>query len=283
MESPSHLAFRVNTSCLFSLRLVAGGKRMDYRTEKVSFKNNQGHLIDARLECPLNERGVFAIFAHCFTCSKDVHAATRVSRALTKIGISVLRFDFTGLGNSDGDFANTNFSSNVHDLISAYHYLSQHHRAPEILIGHSLGGAAVLAGVNSMPAIRVVTTIGAPSDVIHLENLLGSHIKEIEERGEAQVNLAGRQFVIKKQFLDDIRSISLEEKIKQLNASLLIFHSPEDQVVSIDHAHEIFQAAHHPKSLISLSGASHLLDKVKDSEFVANIISTWCQRYLNQK
>lgn len=253
---------------------------MGYRTEKISFRGFQGHLMDARLERPEFETKSFAIFAHCFTCSKDIHAATRISRALTQIGVSVLRFDFTGLGNSDGDFSNTNFSTNVSDLICAYKYLSDHHYPPEVLIGHSLGGAAVLAGATSMPAVKVVATIGAPSDILHLEMMLGSNVEQIEHEGQAEVKLAGRPFVIKKQFLDDIRSISLEKKIQNLSASLLIFHSPDDQTVSIDNASEIYQTARHPKSMISLKGASHLLDKVEDSEFVANVISAWCKRYL---
>lgn len=253
---------------------------MGYKTEKITFKNLQGHLIDGRLEKPDFETRSFAIFAHCFTCSKNIHAASRISRALTKIGVAVLRFDFTGLGNSDGDFSNTNFSTNVSDLECAYNYLSEHHQAPEILIGHSLGGAAVLASANSMPSVKVITTIGAPSDVVHLEKLLGKNVQKIESTGQAEVKLAGRTFVIKKQFLDDIRSISIENKISRLSASLLIFHSPEDLTVSIDNANEIFQVAKYPKSLISLKGATHLLDKVEDSEFVANVISLWCERYL---
>lgn len=253
---------------------------MKYQTEKVTFKNLEGHDMDARLELPEGQVTTYAIFAHCFTCSKDVHAATRISRALTKIGVAVLRFDFTGLGNSDGDFSNTNFSTNVSDLICAYEHLSRHYQPPEILIGHSLGGAAVLASVSSMPEVKVVTTIAAPSDVLHLVKLLGNSIKQIESEGEAEVLLAGRSFTIRKQFLEDIRSIWLEEKIRNLSASLLVFHSPDDRVVSIEHAYEIFKNAPHPKSIVSLKGASHLLDKVEDSEFVANILSSWCKRYL---
>lgn len=252
---------------------------MNYTTKKISFKNLQGLIIDAKLEVAATETKSYAIFAHCFTCSKDIHAATRVSRALTKIGVSVLRFDFTGLGNSDGDFANTNFSTNVSDLVCAYNYLTEHYSSPEILIGHSLGGASVLAAADSMPSVKLITTIGAPSTITHLENLFGSKIDEIEKEGEAEVNLAGKKFTLKKQFLDDIRSVSLKDKIQKLSVPLLIFHSPDDRIVSIDNAEEIYQAASHPKSLISLKGASHLLDRVEDSEFVADIISSWCQRY----
>lgn len=257
------------------------GDLMEYRTEKVSFKNNQGDTIDARFERPEKINSV-AIFAHCFTCSKDIHAAARISRALTDAGIAVLRFDFTGLGNSDGDFANTNFTSNVADLVSAYNYLSENVEAPEILIGHSLGGAAVLSAASSMPAIKLVTTIGAPSDVAHLEKLLKNSIIEIESSGQSEVSLAGRTFTIKKQFLDDVRSTSLHDKIRGLKASLLIFHAPGDQTVEFENAQIIYKTASQPKSLISLEGASHLLDKREDSEFVANVISAWCLRYLNR-
>lgn len=256
---------------------------MGFQTEKVTFKGHQGHEMDARLERPEGEIKAFALFAHCFTCSKDVHAATRISRALTNTGVAVLRFDFTGLGNSDGDFSNTNFTTNVGDLTAAYLHLSYHYEAPEILIGHSLGGAAVLAAANSMPNVKIVTTIGAPSDVNHVEKLFGKNLQKIEQDGEAEVNLAGRTFTIKKQFLDDIRSISIDQKISQLSASLLIFHSPEDSIVSIENAYQIFSAAPGPKSMISLNGASHLLDKKEDSEFVAKTISLWCTRYLKAR
>ena len=172
---------------------------MGYKTEKVSFKGSQNHQIDARLEMPDGEIKAYAIFAHCFTCSKDVHAATRISRALTDVGIAVLRFDFTGLGNSEGDFANTNFTTNVGDLTAAYLHLTYNHEAPEILIGHSLGGAAVLASANTMPTVKIVATIGAPDNVSHLEQLFGEqNLETIEKDGEAEVQLAGRSFKIKR-------------------------------------------------------------------------------------
>jgi alpha/beta superfamily hydrolase len=259
------------------------GEFMGYKTEKIIFKGFQGHQMVARLEVPETEIKTYAIFAHCFTCSKDVHAATRISRALTDHGVAVLRFDFTGLGNSDGDFSNTNFSTNVADLVCAYEYLTQNHHAPEIIIGHSLGGAAVLASANSMPAVKVVATIGAPSDVAHVEKLMDKKVAQIEKEGEAQVNLGGRNFVIKKQFLDDIRSITMEYKIKNLRASLIILHSPDDQIVSIENAYEIFNQAQEPKSMISLKGASHLLDREEDSTFVAKTIALLCERYLRCK
>lgn len=256
---------------------------MGFKTEKISFKGFQGHQMDARLEVPEGEIKTYAIFAHCFTCSKDVHAATRISRSLTDVGVAVLRFDFTGLGNSDGDFSNTNFSTNVKDLKCAYEYLTHNYHAPEIIIGHSLGGTAVLAGANSMPAIKVVCTIGAPSDVAHVEKLLDRKIERIEKDGEAEVSLGGRTFVIKKQFLDDVRSIKMDFKIKNLMATLIVFHSPDDQIVSIENAYEIFNNAQEPKNMISLKGATHLLDKKEDGLFVARIIALLCERYLKHK
>jgi len=252
---------------------------MGYKTEKISFKGFQDYQMDARLEVPDGEIKTYAIFAHCFTCSKDVHAATRISRAMTDNGVAVLRFDFTGLGNSDGDFSNTNFSTNVADLVCAYEYLANNKQAPTIIIGHSLGGAAVLAAASSMPTIKLVATIGAPNDIAHVEKLLSKNVEQIEKDGEAEVNLGGRNFVIKKQFLDDIRSIKIDSKIKNLKASLVIFHSPEDKIVAIENAYEIYKNAQEPKSMISLKGATHLLDRVEDSSFVAKIVALLCERY----
>lgn len=254
---------------------------MNFKSEKISFKNNENHLLDARLELPGDmEPTSYAIFVHCFTCSKNVHAATRISRALTQTGIGVLRFDFTGLGNSDGDFSNTNFSTNVSDLLSAYHHMIDNKMIPKLLIGHSLGGAAVLAAKKAMPEIKGVVTINAPSDTHHVELLFEENISKIETEGEAKVTLAGRQFTIKKQFLDDVRSINLENKISKLGVPLLIFHSPEDRVVSPDHAIKIYEAASQPKNLLSLEGASHLLNRKEDSDYVADVISAWGKRYL---
>lgn len=248
--------------------------------EKINFINRAGHNISARLDIPEGNIKTYAIFAHCFTCSKDILAASRISRELIQDGIAVLRFDFTGLGNSEGDFSNTNFTSNCSDLIDAYNYMVERNMKPHVLIGHSLGGAAVLASSGHMPEVRAIFTIGAPSDVGHLEHLLTSSLEDIESHGEGRVKLAGREFLIKKQFLDDIRSVSLEDKVRNLNASLMIFHSPIDEVVSIDHAKKIYLMAKHPKSFVALDGASHLLDSKEDSEYVANIISSWCHRYI---
>lgn len=251
---------------------------MSYKTEKIQFANSQGHMLDARLEIPEGETHFHAIFVHCFTCSKDVHAATRVARGLTSSGIAVLRFDFTGLGNSDGDFANTNFSTNISDIISAYEYMRDHHMAPRLLIGHSLGGAAVLAAHEHMPKVQGLVTINAPSDIQHVENLFHGKIPEIEEKGEAEVSLAGRTFTIKKQFLEDVRKTTLQKKVSELKVPLLIFHSPQDEIVSSRHARAIYESAPEPKSIIAMNGASHLLNNKEDSEFVAQIINAWCTR-----
>ena len=253
---------------------------MAFSTEKVSFKNADGHTLDARLELPDGQVNSYAIFVHCFTCSKQIHAATRISRALTEAGIAVLRFDFTGLGNSDGDFSNTNFSTTVADVISAYDHMVQAKRVPELLIGHSLGGATVLAVANSLPTIRGIVTINAPSDVRHVEHLFKEGLSKIEQTGSAEVSLSGRSFIIRKQFLDDIRSIRLEDKLSKIKASVLIFHAPLDEVVDISHAASIYQGMRSPRSFICLEEASHLLDRKEDSDFVSRIISAWGLRYL---
>lgn len=256
-------------------------EKLGFKTEKVSFKNKEGHTLDARLELPDGTIRSYAIFVHCFTCSKNVHAASRIARALTETGIGVLRFDFTGLGNSEGDFSNTNFTTTVSDLSSAYNYMKVMGRLPELLIGHSLGGATVIAAASGMSTVKGIITINSPAEIDHVEKLFGGRIQEIEREGKAQISLAGRPFTIKKQFLDDIRSIELGGKISGLKAPLLIFHSPQDEVVSFEHAKKIFDNTRSSRSLISLDGASHLLDKKEDAEYVSLIISAWEMRYLD--
>jgi uncharacterized OsmC-like protein/fermentation-respiration switch protein FrsA (DUF1100 family) len=250
------------------------------RKEKLTFVNREGHALAALLERPPAEPKAFALFAHCFTCSKDVAAASRISRALVARGFAVARFDFTGLGNSEGDFANTNFSSNIDDLIVAADHLRDTYHAPALLIGHSLGGAAVLASAARIPEARALVTIGAPSDPAHVVHLLQSKREEIVARGSAVVDLAGRRFTIKKQFLDDIENHRLEEAIRHLGRALLIFHSPVDEIVPIEHAARIFQAALHPKSFISLDKSDHLLSDKTDSEYVAETVAAWASRYV---
>lgn len=248
--------------------------------EKLAFKNREGETLAALLERPSSKPAAYALFAHCFTCSKDIAAASRISRALAAHGIAVMRFDFTGLGNSEGDFANTNFSSNVSDLICAADHLRNKYEAPSLLVGHSLGGAAVLAAAGEIKEAKAVVTIGAPADPAHVSHLFESSRTEIESKGSAVVNLAGRQFEIKKQFLEDIAAQPLQDRIRRLRKALLIFHSPVDDIVGIDNASAIFQAALHPKSFISLNKADHLLSQKVDSEYVAATISAWAGRYV---
>ncbi|MBU1251536.1 MAG: bifunctional alpha/beta hydrolase/OsmC family protein [Actinobacteria bacterium] len=228
---------------------------------------------------PQGEPRGYAVFAHCFTCSKDSTAASRISRALTGGGIAVLRFDFTGLGDSDGDFSNTNFSSNVDDLVAAAEYLQREHRAPTLLIGHSLGGAAVIAAAERVPSVRAVATIGAPSDPSHVTALFDAARESITTEGEADVQLAGRTFRIRRQLLDDLAAQPQHDRIAGLHRALLVLHSPIDEIVGVDNAREIFEAARHPKSFMAIDGADHLLTAARDSTFAASIIAAWAARY----
>ncbi|MBP2217620.1 bifunctional alpha/beta hydrolase/OsmC family protein [Arthrobacter sp. CAN_C5] len=247
--------------------------------EKVEFLGSQGALLAARLDLPESQPLAYALFAHCFTCSKDVLAAARISRALTDYGIAVLRFDFTGLGQSGGDFANTNFSSNIEDLIHAADYLRKGFTAPSILIGHSLGGAAVLAVAAQIPEVRAVVTIGAPADPDHLVHLLGESRAEIETSGEADVILGDRPFRIRRQFLDDIAAQPQADRIRQLCSALLVMHSPSDTTVDADNARRIYETARHPKSFVALDGADHLLTDPADAAFAASMLATWAHRF----
>ena len=222
----------------------------------------------------------YALFAHCFTCTKDIFAANRIAKGLTDNGIAVLRFDFTGLGASEGEFANTNFISNVGDLVAAADHMRETLSAPEIIIGHSLGGAAVLSAAKHIPESKAVITIGAPADPSHVVHNFEGSIKEIEDTGEAEVLLVGRPFRIQKQFIDDVKEQNLKKDIQDLRKALLVFHAPLDQTVGIDNAADIYNAAKHPKSFISLDDADHLLSKRADADYVANVISSWVDRYI---
>ncbi len=253
---------------------------MSTRRERVRFENEDGDELSGLLELPAGSPTGFALFAHCFTCGKDIRSASRMAATLAQEGIATLRFDFTGLGSSDGDFANTNFRSNVEDLVSAAEYMDREWQAPSLLIGHSLGGAAVLAVADRLPSVRAVVTIGAPSDPGHVAHLLDDAVGELETTGEAQVSLAGRPFRIKKQFLEDIREASLERHIGRLRRPLLIFHSPVDEFVSIDEAARIYGLARHPKSFISLDDADHLLSRDADAAYVGDTLAAWVKRYL---
>ncbi|MEM7651552.1 MAG: bifunctional alpha/beta hydrolase/OsmC family protein [Pseudomonadota bacterium] len=256
---------------------------MAERSLKVTFTGSLGEELAGRLELPAGIPQAYALFAHCFSCSKDVTAAVRISEALSDRGIAVLRFDFTGLGNSQGDFANTTFSSNVGDLVRAADYLRDQYQAPSILIGHSLGGAAVLSAASEVPECTAVATIGAPADPEHVSHLFDSAKDEIVEKGEAEVDLAGRTFRIKKEFLDDLASQRQAQKIKNLKRALMVFHSPVDEIVGIENARDIYETAHHPKSFVSLDTANHLLTKREDSRFVARVLSAWAARYVENE
>jgi uncharacterized OsmC-like protein/alpha-beta hydrolase superfamily lysophospholipase len=249
--------------------------------EKFDFRSAQGHTLAALLDRPDGAVRAVALFAHCFTCGKDIRAARRIAEGLKLHGIAVLRFDFTGLGGSEGEFANTTFSSNVDDLVAAADYLREKLAAPAILIGHSLGGAAVLAAAHRIAEARAVVTIGAPSDPAHVAGLLGGDLDKIRAQGEVEVKLAGRPFRIRRALLDDIAEQNLTERIKNLHKALLIFHSPNDETVGIDNASHIFLAAKHPKSFISLAGADHLLSRASDAAYVANVIAAGAERYLD--
>jgi uncharacterized OsmC-like protein/alpha/beta superfamily hydrolase len=253
---------------------------MAARREKVTFKGTQGDTLAARLELPEGTPRAYALFAHCFTCSKDVFAASRIAGALAERGIAVLRFDFTGLGASEGEFANTDFSSNIGDLIAAADFLRAEHEAPRMLIGHSLGGAAVLAAASEIEEAVAVATIGAPSDPRHVSRHFSGDIEKIRRDGEAEVTIAGRSFHVRKQFLDDIEGRSLSAAIGNLRKALLVFHAPRDEVVAIENAAEIFQAAKHPKSFVSLDDADHLLTRKEDAVYVADVLAAWAGRYL---
>ncbi|RNC81208.1 MAG: alpha/beta hydrolase [Phycisphaera sp.] len=251
---------------------------------RVEFAGALGDRLAARLDEPEAENGVYALFAHCFTCSKDIAAASRIARGLAERGIGVLRFDFTGLGHSDGEFANTSFSSNVGDLVAAAAWLRAERQAPTLLIGHSLGGAAVLAAADQIPESTAVITIGAPADPAHVTHLFGDEAtRELEERGRVQVSIGGRPFSIGRGLLDDLRSQEPAQVVGGLNRALLVMHAPGDAIVGIENAAQIYQWAKHPKSFVSLDDADHLLTRSQDAQFVADLIAAWAPRYSGKR
>lgn len=249
--------------------------------QKISFTGHDGHTLNARLDLPDGPTRATALFAHCFTCSKDIPAARRIASRLAAQGIAVLRFDFTGLGHSEGEFANTNFTSNVEDLRLAAAHLAETVSAPQLLIGHSLGGAAVIKAAPDLEGVRAVVTIGAPSDPEHVSKNFSDQIETIREAGEAEVELAGRPFTIRRQFIEDIAGSRLDEALYRLNAALLVLHSPRDTIVGIDNAADLFQGAKHPKSFITLDDADHLITRGEDAEYAADVIGAWATRYLD--
>ena len=250
-------------------------------TERFQFEGEGGHQLAASLDLPKREPVAYALFAHCFTCGKDVLAAKRIATALATKGIAVLRFDFTGLGSSEGDFANSTFSSNVADLVRAANHLRETRQAPAILIGHSLGGAAILAAAGQIPDAKAVVTIAAPSDPAHVTGLFADKLDDIRKHGQVEVQLAGRPFNIKREFLDDIAEHGLMAHVKDLHKALLVMHSPTDDTVGIDNATRIFLAAKHPKSFVTLAGADHLLSGRRDAAYVADVIAAWASRYID--
>ncbi len=248
----------------------------------IKFKNKEGHTLSGRLELPANQQPHnFALFAHCFTCNKNLGAVRNISRALTNNGFGVLRFDFTGLGESEGDFSDTNFSGNVDDLIAAADFLASNHKNPSLIIGHSLGGAAAIFAAAQIESIQAIATVGAPSNPKHVTHLLHSSLEEIQTNGLAKVKLSGRDFTIKKQFIDDLETKSLPDTVKELRKPILVTHSPQDDTVGIKNAEEIYIAAHHPKSFVSLDGADHLLMNKNDSIYVGEVIASWAKRYIS--
>lgn len=251
-------------------------------TERFQFTGEGGHQLAAALELPEREPLAYALFAHCFTCGKDGLAAKRIATALAAKGIAVLRFDFTGLGSSEGDFANSTFSSNVADLVRAADHLRNTRQGPAVLIGHSLGGAAVLAAAAHIADAKAVVTIAAPSDPAHVTGLFRDRIADIRQHGKVEVSLAGRPFHITREFLDDIAEHNLMAQVTQLHKALLIMHSPTDDTVGIDNATRIFVAAKHPKSFVSLAGADHLISAKRDSAYVADVIAAWVERYIDR-
>jgi putative redox protein len=247
----------------------------------VTFSNADGHILAGQLEMPVDRKPhAFALFAHCFTCTKNLTAIRNISRALSMMGIAVLRFDFTGLGQSEGNFAQTGFSSDVSDLLSAVNFLKREYQAPVLAIGHSLGGTAVLMAAGSLPSVKAIATIGAPCDPAHVKHLLRHDLASIENDGKAMVDIGGRPFPITKHFLEDLNAFDPEPAIRRLNKALLLLHSPQDSIVDIGNAAAVYQAARHPKSFVSLDGADHLLSNPSDSLYAGEVIGCWVKRYI---
>jgi uncharacterized OsmC-like protein/alpha-beta hydrolase superfamily lysophospholipase len=253
------------------------------KNHKVSFKNDEGDALSAKLSLPANQNPHnYVVFAHCFTCTKNLKAIHNISKSLTGLGFGVLSFDFTGLGESEGEFADSNFSSNVNDLLAAVKFLEKDFQSPTLIIGHSLGGAAAILAASKIDSIKAIVTIGTPADTEHVLKLMKENLETIMEAGEAHVDIGGQQFTIKKQFIEDVRDQSLTETLSKLRKSILIMHSPQDRIVGIQNSAELYKSAHHPKSFISLDGADHLLSNKEDSLYVGHVIAAWAQRYLEK-
>ena len=257
---------------------------MSISSDRLQFPGASGGLLTARLERPAAEPAAYALFAHCFTCSKDYKAVVRISRLLADRGIAVLRFDFTGLGESEGEFSDSNFSTNLGDFVAAADFLRREYDPPQLLIGHSLGGTAALAAAGRIPETQAVVTIAAPCGTHHLKNLLETKAPDLAAAGEAEVDIAGRTIRIKRQLLDDLENHAVAEHIAHLGKPLMVFHSPDDRILPIEHAHRIFEAASHPKSFVSLDGADHLLlRREEDARYVGDVLASWAGRYLEPR
>lgn len=251
------------------------------QTKNISFKNQQGLSLAAKLDLPDEQQAhTFAIFAHCFTCHKDLTAVVNIARALTSQGIAVLRFDFTGLGKSEGDFSSTSLTTNINDVSAAAEYLTTHYQAPRLMIGHSFGGVAAIYAANAIDSIEAVTTIASPATTEHVQHLFKEQQQEIHEKGEAVITIGGRDITLGKVFVDDIINKDLPALLQTLRKPLLVFHSPQDSVVTVDNAQLIYQSAKHPKSFISLDGADHMLSKQADACYVGDVIASWAMRYV---
>lgn len=250
------------------------------KSTKLKIQNRKGISLNAQLDLPASQKpNYYAIFAHCFTCSSSLSAVRHISRALTQDGFAVLRFDFTGLGRSEGEFEDSHFSANVEDLLDVHSYMSQHYDAPSLLVGHSLGGAAVLVAASKIASVKAVATVGAPATVSHVTHLFSHQVEDIKDKGNVEVNIGGRPFVINEEFISEFKKIDLLEIVKGLRKPLLIMHSPFDKIVGIENAEQLYKNAHHPKSFVTLDNADHLLTDDKDSTYVGDIIGTWAKRY----
>jgi uncharacterized OsmC-like protein/esterase/lipase len=250
-------------------------------SKNITFSNAEGTTLSARLELPPDRRPLnFAIFAHCFTCNKNFRAVRQISSSLAANRFGVLSFDFTGLGDSGGDFSDTTFSGSVSDLIAAAEYLETNYTSPSLMIGHSLGGAATILAASKLESVKAVVTIGSPSEPQHVKKLFRSQIETIEESGASEVDIGGRPFVLKREFIEDLDKQDMLSVVGGMDKAFLFLHSPEDNIVGVDNAAALYKAARHPKSFISLSGADHLLTAAEDGQYAGDLIASWAARYV---
>lgn len=250
------------------------------KREKVTFKNSRGTTLSGSVELPENTSPkAFAIFSHCFTCNKNLINVKYISEALSEKRIAVLRFDFTGLGDSDGNFAETTFTSNIDDLLKAAEFLKNNYEVPKLLVGHSLGGAASIMATEQLDSVKALSLLGTPSTLDHIGRLFKNKLDEINLFGSAMIDVAGRDVEIGKGFVDDLANYNIKKTLNNLTKPLLILHSPQDEMVNIEHATAIFMAARHPKSFVALDGIDHLIKNIKDARYVGSLIGEWAMRY----